>query len=471
MDNSVFKEGAGGPGILDVTPDAVIAADERQRITFWNPSAGLMFGYSREEALGLALTELMPEEYRKKHRRGFEKFLETGRPTVIGKTVELKGRRKDGSLFPLELSLAAERQGEGWNFTAIIRDITARKNTEKRTLKEKKNLDEINSELSILHDISKVLASTLDKKELFLRVLKTITGIKLFKLESSGGVFIVEGDKMELVAHLGHANTFLELHKGIHVGECLCGMAAKTGELIYSASSVKDERHTIRYPGLTDHGHVIVPLKAQGEVVGVLYLYLPAGACVEESKKNLLRSIGNQLGMAISNLKLFDKTKELTLKDPLTGIANRRYIDRELKKSLHLSKRTNSPFSIIMIDIDFFKKYNDTYGHVAGDNLLKDISIVFLKALRETDLVGRYGGEEFLALLPDTDLLGACNVAERIRKAVKAKTGVTVSLGVAGLQKEVRDWKEILILADTALYRAKENGRNRVEFIKQKTLY
>ncbi len=465
MDKESLKEGFEGSGILDVTPDAVISADEKQRITFWNPSAELMFGYSREEALGMALIKLIPGEYRKKHRRGFERFLKTGRPTVIGKTVELEGRKKDGSLFPLELSLSAQRSGEGWNFTAIIRDITARKEAEQNIVRQREDLKESNAELSVLHDISRVLTSTIDKKELFLRILKTITGIKLFKLENHGGIFIVEGDRLELVAHLGHANSFLEIHKGIHVGECLCGMAAKTGELIYSASTRNDERHTIRYPGITDHGHIIVPLKAHGEVLGVLYLYLPTGTKVDEDKKNLLRSIGNQLGMAITNLKLYEKTKDLTLKDPLTGIANRRYLDMELKKSLHLSKRTNSPFSLIMIDIDFFKKYNDTYGHVAGDNLLKDISKVFQKALRETDIVGRYGGEEFLALLPDTDLLGARNVAERIRKAVMAKTGVTVSLGVASLQKETGDWKEILIMADTALYRAKENGRNRTEGI------
>ncbi|GMR04783.1 MAG: hypothetical protein BMS9Abin23_0691 [Thermodesulfobacteriota bacterium] len=468
MDNRVLKKTAEIDSIFNATPDAVVSADKSGRITFWNPSAEEMFGHTRKAALGMALTQLIPEEYRKKHTEGFKKFIKTGKTTIVGRTVEVAGERKDGSQFPLELSLSAQRSGKDWVFMAIIRDITARKKTEKDMLRQSEDLKEINSELEVMHKISKVLGSTLDKEELFLRALKTITNIKLFKLESRGGIFVVDGDKLELVAHLGHPNKFLELHKGLHVGECLCGMAAKTGELIYSGSSIHDERHTIKYPGFTDHGHIIVPLRAKGEVVGVLYLYLPAGVRVAEDKVDILRSIGNQLGIAISNLKLFEKTKDLTLKDPLTGIANRRYLDMELKRSIGLSGRANSPLSVIMMDIDYFKKYNDTYGHVAGDNILKDISNVFLSALRETDLVGRYGGEEFLALLPDTDLKGARNVAERIRRSVKARLGVTVSLGVATLQKDARDGKTLLLMADEALYQAKEKGRNRVELMEMK---
>ena len=214
---------------------------------------------------------------------------------------------------------------------------------------------------------------------------------------------------------------------------------------------------------MTPHGHVILPLKAAGKTVGVLYLYMPRDLEINEERMKILSNIGSQVGIAIENAKLYEETKAFSLHDPLTGLANRRMLDIIFERNFIRAKRFSSPLSVLMLDIDHFKRYNDAYGHPAGDRLLCEVAYTTLEEIREIDLVARYGGEEFLILLPDTDITHAHEAAERIRKAVEKKTKITVSLGVSTLQHGMREKEELIDKADTALYKAKQNGRNRVE--------
>jgi|Deesub1362A_J573_1020465.scaffolds.fasta_scaffold00395_19 diguanylate cyclase (GGDEF)-like protein len=343
------------------------------------------------------------------------------------------------------------------------RSIAERRQAEKQVVKQNVELAELNSELSVLYTISSAISRTLDIDELFSIILDTITSREIFKVERKGGIFIVEGERMHLVFQLGLTETFVKAHDNMKVGDCLCGLAAKTGEVIISTDSNKDDRHTIRYPGIAPHGHIIVPLKAMNKLVGVLYLYLPADTEVDERVQNMLRSIGNQIGIAIENARLYKKTKELSLHDPLTGLANRRLMYIELERSFAKAKRYETPLSVIMLDIDYFKKYNDTYGHAAGDKLLKDIAEIVQQSVRKADLVARYGGEEFFILLPETRLTEAYAAAERIRRAVERRTEVTISLGVSSYRQDMQIKEDLIKKADEALYQAKERGRNRVE--------
>jgi diguanylate cyclase (GGDEF)-like protein len=134
-----------------------------------------------------------------------------------------------------------------------------------------------------------------------------------------------------------------------------------------------------------------------------------------------------------------------------------------LETSFAKARRDESAFSVIMLDIDFFKTYNDTYGHTVGDNLLVNIAMIISKEIRQIDLGVRYGGEEFLILLPETELSEACEVAERIRKDVEEKMGVTVSLGVSCYNHSLQRKEDIVTKADDALLQAKQKGKNRVE--------
>lgn len=194
-----------------------------------------------------------------------------------------------------------------------------------------------------------------------------------------------------------------------------------------------------------------------------MFLYYKEGVQIKESKKNLFLNLGRQIGIAIDNAELYEKTKELSITDPLTGLANRRLMNSELKRCFQRARRYGRPFSLIMFDIDDFKLYNDTFGHQAGDRLLSQIGSIALKELRSTDLAFRYGGEEFLIILPETKIKDALVVAERLRRTIKTMTRVTISLGVSSYNDDVSEPEQILNQADSALYLAKRSGKDRVE--------
>jgi diguanylate cyclase (GGDEF)-like protein len=157
---------------------------------------------------------------------------------------------------------------------------------------------------------------------------------------------------------------------------------------------------------------------------------------------------------------------ELSLRDPLTGLANRRAFDSFLLESFNLARRHRHPLSLAMLDIDHFKSYNDDYGHPAGDELLKLLAGLLSSIARETDLVARVGGEEFAIALPETDLAGARVIAERMRAEMERsglfRRTVTVSIGVAAMTNETTDTSKLVAACDEALYRAKGAGRNNV---------
>ena len=172
------------------------------------------------------------------------------------------------------------------------------------------------------------------------------------------------------------------------------------------------------------------------------------------------RLIKKQNLVFIENIALKIESKKQSLTDPLTKLWNRRRLNLHIEKLIPESKRSNQPFSLIILDIDHFKNYNDTKGHQAGDVLLVKIANVLLECSRDQDLVVRYGGEEFVMLLPRTGIKDAEVIAERVLTTVKQKTDVTISAGLAQYYEQI-DFDQLIHKADEALYTAKNNGRDR----------
>ena len=191
------------------------------------------------------------------------------------------------------------------------------------------------------------------------------------------------------------------------------------------------------------------------------------------SDLNIFTTLTNQAAIAIDNARLFAEVQRLAITDVLTGVFNRRHFfdvaDREIKRA----QRYHIPITAIMLDIDDFKKANDTYGHAAGDIVLRKIAETCAENLREVDILGRYGGEEFSVILPNTDLEGGVQLGERLRQAIEVvrvtvPRGVinpTISLGIAELTENIPDLLSLIDQADIALYRAKNNGKNQVQAI------
>lgn len=450
--------------ITGTAGDAIVCLEAPDIITLWNNKAEEMFGYTAAEAIGKELHRLIvPERYREKSYEGRDGFFKTGVGTVVGKTVEIEALHRDGSEFPIELSISAMKIGDKWQTTGIVRDITDREKAAAEIKRQRDDLKRINDELTMLYKVSMAISRTIDLHKLLYDILYTILGIEAFNVERRGGIFVVEEGRMTLVSQVGFSDEFISLHKGMKVGACLCGLAAMTGEIVVSQKADDDPRHSIQYADMTNHGHIIIPLKAAEKVVGVLCLYTPEG--VELSKRSIdtLLSIGGQIGIAIENARLYEETKALALHDSLTGLANRRYMEIFLERGFNEARRYSRLFSVILLDIDYFKKYNDEFGHPAGDILLARIAKVISEGVRDVDLAARYGGEEFIVLLPEVDYSVVPVVAERLRMSVAERSGITISLGVSSYTPEMQTKEELLIVADTALYKAKEKGRNRVE--------
>lgn len=182
----------------------------------------------------------------------------------------------------------------------------------------------------------------------------------------------------------------------------------------------------------------------------------------KQAEEQVIRQKSELETISRENARLYEEARALSLRDSLTGCGNRRYMEIMLKKIFAESKRYGRHLSAIMLDIDYFKKYNDTYGHIAGDDLLVRLAAIISQEIRETDIVIRYGGEEFLIVLPETELQSALEVAERIRKEVETRGDVTVSLGVSAYGQEMKNKEALVSRADEALYQAKGAGRNRV---------
>ena len=214
-----------------------------------------------------------------------------------------------------------------------------------------------------------------------------------------------------------------------------------------------------------------LPMVAQGEVLGILHLQSSSRDTMTEPKQQLAYTVVEQASMALSNLKLREALREQSIRDPLTGLYNRRYMEEVFRQQLSRVTRHLHPLGIIMIDIDHFKSFNDTHGHAAGDALLRELARFLQSHIRGEDVACRYGGEEFILIIPDASLEIARQRAEQLRQEIKgihvrdagkSLEGITLSLGVAVYPQHGRNREDVMRAADAALYRAKQGGRDRV---------
>ncbi|MDI6695005.1 MAG: diguanylate cyclase [Anaerolineales bacterium] len=214
------------------------------------------------------------------------------------------------------------------------------------------------------------------------------------------------------------------------------------------------------------------PIISQGKIIGLLNLDSATPGFFKSEHAERLQTFSNYAAVAIEKARLFERTQQLAIMDELTGLYNRRQILHLAKSEYERARRYHRTLSVIMIDIDQFKHINDTYGHPVGDRILQALATCCRANLRSVDLIGRYGGEEFLVLMPETNMEKALEVAERIRRNVEAihlptpkgPAQITISLGVATLAvgSDV-SLDQLIINADDALYMAKAAGRNRVQ--------
>ncbi len=224
-----------------------------------------------------------------------------------------------------------------------------------------------------------------------------------------------------------------------------------------------DESFTIR-------SLVCCPLRHKGEKLGALEVLNKKDGAFGDEDVRFLEMLAQPLALALETLRVFDKTERLTITDDLTRLYNYRYLQQYLAAEAKRCLRYKRTVSLLFIDVDGFKRINDNFGHLVGSMALAEIAQTLRAAVRETDVVGRYGGDEFVIVLPETSLGGALAIADRIRKTIEdhefvaqgQRLHLTVSLGVANLPKHTVTAEGLIKKADAAMYRAKELSKNTI---------
>jgi diguanylate cyclase (GGDEF)-like protein len=319
--------------------------------------------------------------------------------------------------------------------------------------------------LTTLQSISRAVTSSLDLDEILHNV------IQLLK-DSFGytylGIYVLEGDILHLGAQLGYPEDMLIPEIAITRG--VVGRTARTKET-QLIRDVEADSEFLR-GSYEVKSEVAVPLLKEGQVLGVLNVESNRHRPLDENDVNLLNALAGSVAIAIDNARLHAEVKEMAMTDVISGLANRRAFDEILEAEITRATRYHQPLSLIILDLDSFKEYNDRWGHPAGDVRLREVADLLRLNVREPDVAARYGGEEFAVILPNTTKSGAVRLAERLRRSAQKSApqkngnnfvpGYTLSLGVATLPDDAISLEELLLMADNAELMAKRLGKNQV---------
>jgi diguanylate cyclase (GGDEF)-like protein/PAS domain S-box-containing protein len=437
--------------VLDNISEGVILTNDEGKLIHVNKRASSQLGYLPEELIGLTQTEAFALLLGKFN--DFEEVLLSWEKNKIGKSTRYRRRftHKTGRAIPLEILSRPiyKAEGEFAGQLSILRDL------HKELLVKVISL--INSSLSLKDVLHNTTVAIVENLGIF-----------------SNAIFALDEEKEELqLISCNAVKNEEDLAKvRFNIGEGPPGKCAVTKLPVY----VKSILHEPNLPEFTrrvmgDISSINYPLIWKGQLLGVMAFDADKVRTFTEKELTLFETIANQVALAIYNAKLFSSLERLSTIDELTQIYNYRHFIKSLSKELKRAQRNHGTFGILMIDVDYFKNYNDTLGHPQGDKLLKELAMKICNSVRSYDVVARYGGEEFAVILADCSEEDAFKVAEKIRKNVEKTDffgrinqpggNFTVSIGLAMFNESITK-EQLIEVADQALYKAKQSGRNKV---------
>gem|GEM_PF-1129072 len=324
-----------------------------------------------------------------------------------------------------------------------------------------------------LVEVSLYLNASLDHDVVLSRIMETAG--KVMEAQASSLVLLDEDPKyLSFKVALGEKGSIIKSLR-IKAGEGIAGTVVATGEAIYVNDVEKDARFARRFDqatGFVTKSILCVPIKIKDNdeirTIGALEVVNPKNekGFYDNEDVEMLQALASLAAVSIENAQAYQNA----ITDRLTKLYNFGYFQDQLSREIYRSARYGSEFSLVMIDVDHFKDFNDTHGHLVGNEALKHLAHILISAVRESDIISRYGGEEFAVILPETYKEEAYHFSERFRKKIEAtplnlpdikrKIGITVSIGIASFPVDGKTAEQVFISADSALYNAKKLGRN-----------
>ena len=332
-------------------------------------------------------------------------------------------------------------------------------------------------ELGIFHDVAKALTSTLNLDSVLQTIMDKMA--EYFRPDTWSLLMVDESkDELYFAIAVGDAADTLKTLR-LKMGEGIAGWVAKHGEALIVPDVYTDPRFAKRVDDMTKwktRSIICIPLRAKHRVLGVIQLI----NCVIESFSDndmlLLQALCDYAAIAVDNARAVEKIQELTITDDVTGLYNARHLYKTLEAEVYRSARFGYEFSVVFIDLDHFKHVNDTYGHLVGSKLLAEIGYMIKTHLRLIDYAFRYGGDEFVILLPQTPKESAQVVAKRLRDVFRQckflrddslNINVRASMGIASYPEDAKSAHEIIRQADEMMYTVKNTTRDNIAVAQQ----
>lgn len=442
--------------LIEQVQSGVYMTDEKGNLIFVNQALVNILGYdSREEVLGLNLGRDICVNPREQTlilahmvKTGFVRDYELNVKTADGRRIEVS----------TTCSYIRGKGNDIIGIQGIVNDITERKHLEANLKAEKFKLEEILSfdeHVTTLHEEEDLADFIVQKTAMILDVRRCS-----LMLSSK------PADEFRIVKAVGLPQKIVK-DTVIRPGERIAGVAVAEGRALKVDNIEYDKEFRRRNrAGYQGRAFMSVPLKFEQKVLGVLNVSDKTGKPqpFTELDLKILKAIARQSAAALVNANLYEELEILAVTDPVTQLPNHRLFMRAVSEEIERQKRFGATFSILMIDVDDFKTYNDSFGHNEGDEFLRKLGGLMTGALRSIDKVCRYGGDEFIALLPGAAIAQAALVAERLRRAVEEasfKRAMTVSIGAAEYEPGLTKL-EFTRRADQAMYKAKKQGKNLV---------
>ncbi|MBA2652734.1 MAG: diguanylate cyclase [Tatlockia sp.] len=465
--------------IVEGTNDIILALDLDFRFIIYNRSFELEFKtlFGKRPRIGASIVELLahlPSE-QKKVAELWQRALQGEEFSLVG---EFGGFSSVKNFYECNFNSIFDEHGALIGASAICRNIEHLIESEKTLQASNEKLENAynvlkqhDSDVSLLNEMENSLQSCNSIAETFLIINKYCQKLLPF----TAGVIYLLNPSRNYLEDVAEWNSPKSIEKVFSPQQCWGLRQGKNYIYLKKSTNLACE-HMRSNDSLS---YFCIPLLAQNDVIGLLHMLIIDSENSSEEEilelykthELLIKNLAAQLALAIANIQLRETLKTRSIRDPLTGLYNRMYLSEFLERDLQRSKRENAPVFIVMMDIDYFKKLNDNYGHDAGDMVLKDLGQLLQDNIRGSDIICRYGGEEFLLILYDTNFDIGHERVEKLRILISQLEvslrgtildRITASFGLAIFPKDGTSVETLITAADRALYQSKKNGRNQV---------